>query len=159
MQSKLIKSIQSHPSLQPTLQRCSYCKSCFESNYYALFQVYDKHTKSNVNYFFTFTTAFLFQYLLNVILTIWKPIYQWSVIEFVGIVYFMFKIGYLLAEKTYMYLEDVSTGPFTSQNDGDSYLNPIDLTLDTNEELEALDALNMLSEETTTYLDKQIKTE
>jgi hypothetical protein len=101
----------------------------------------------------------LFQYLLNVILTTWKPIYQWSVIEFVGIVYFMFKIGYLLAEKTYMYLEDVSTGPFTSQNDGDSYLNPIDLTLDTNEELEALDALNMLSEETTTYLDKQIKTE
>lgn len=160
MQAKLIQSIQSHQYIQPMIHRFSDSKSLFERNYYTVFQFYDKHTKSNINYFFTFTTAFLVGCLLNAILTTWKPMYQWSVIEFVGIGYFSFNRGYWLCENTHAYLENVSNNPSSIPREGDSYFNPIDLTtMDMAEEREALEALRMLSEEKNTSFDKQIKTE
>jgi hypothetical protein len=160
MQEKLIQSIQSHKSIQPMIQRVSDTKSWFEHNYYAVFHFYDKHTKSNINYFFTFTTAFLLGCLLNAILTTWKPMYQWSVIEFVGIGYFSFNRGYWLCENTHVYLKKVSSVPPSIPREGDSYFNPIDLTtMDMAEEREALEALRMLSEEKNASFDKQIKTE
>ena len=154
MQAKLFLSIQS------VTERVSYYRSLFEYNYYKIIRYNNTDTRSKINFTTAIISSAFIGYIFNILLTTWKPMYQWSVIEFVGIGYFSFNRGYWLCENTHAYLENVSNNPSSIPREGGSYFNPIDLTtMDMAEEREALEALRMLSEEKNTSFDKQIKTE
>ena len=84
----------------------------------------------------------------------------------IGYVYF--KSGYYIGPLITSYLDVVSQGHFDHSKynfeklktkPGDSYLNPIDLTMETSEVHEAADALLSFIKEPSTELEKEIKTE
>ena len=171
MQAKLFLSIQS------ATERVLYYRSLFEHHYYNTVHYYSTDTRSKINFTTAFISSAFIGYIFNILLTTWKPMYQWSVIEMVGIGYFAFQSGSKIGENIIPYLERVSEGRFNhdkynfkpiqplKSKEGDSYLNPIDLTQESsddedqdNEEIEtleqeAIETLSMLSHK------KQIKTE
>lgn len=157
MQAKLFLSIQS------LSQKALLYKASFEHYYYKFIRHYDNDTRSKINFAVTVISGLFIGYVYNFILTLWKPMYQWSFIELGGIGYFAFRTGSRLGETIHQYLEKVSKGLFDhtsyhfkplkpiASTAGSSYLNPIDLTMgmDTAEEREALEALRLLSQEDT----------
>jgi len=170
MQAKLFLSIQS------VTERVSYYRSLFEHNYYKIIRYNNTDTRSKINFTATVVSSLFLGYIYNNLLTTWKPIHQWSVIEMVGIGYFAFHSGSKISENIHQYLERVSEGRFNhdkykfkpikplKSREGDSYLNPIDLTQESSDdeqearqqntlEQEVIETLSMLSNE------KQIKTE
>lgn len=133
-------------------------KSLFEYNYYKYIRVYNKVTVSKINFASTVVVCFLLGALSLTILTMWKPIHQWSFIEIGAITYLFIYTGLKVSEHILEYLTKVSKGlldlhlnyPFqplkpVKLSEGDSYLNPIDLTQEMAEEREAIDALLMLN--------------
>ena len=174
MQAKLFLSIQS------ATERVLYYRSLFEHHYYNTVHYYGTDTRSKINFTTAFISSAFIGYIFNILLTTWKPMYQWSIIEMVGIGYFAFQSGSKIGENIIPYLERVSEGRFNhnkynfkpiKSKEGDSYLNPIDLTQESSDdedqhehqykdkeeietlEQEAIETLSMLSHE------KQIKTE
>ena len=175
MQAKLFLSIQS------ATERVLYYRSLFEHHYYNTVHYYGTDTRSKINFTTAFISSAFIGYIFNILLTTWKPMYQWSIIEMVGIGYFAFQSGSKIGENIIPYLERVSEGRFNhnkynfkpiqpiKSKEGDSYLNPIDLTQESSDdedqhehqdkeeietlEQEAIEMLSMLSHE------KQIKTE
>lgn len=168
MQAKLFLSIQS------VTERVLYYRSLFEHHYYKTVHYYNTDTRSKINFTTAIISSAFIGYIFNILLTTWKPMYQWSVIEMVGIGYFAFQSGSKIGENIIPYLEGVSEGRFNhdkydfkpiqplKSREGDSYLNPIDLTQESSDEdkeeidtleQEAIETLSMLSNE------KQIKTE
>lgn len=154
MQAKLFLYIQS------LSQKALHYKASFEHYYYKFIRHYDNDTRSKINFAVTVISGLFIGYIYNFILTLWKPMYQWSFIELGGIGYFAFRTGSRLGETIHQYLEKVSKGLFdhtsyhfkplkpVASTAGSSYLNPIDLTMgmDTAEEREALEALRLLSQ-------------
>lgn len=135
-------------------------KSLFEYNYYKYIRVYDKVTVSKINFASTVVVSFLLGGLSLTILTLWKPIHQWSFIEIGAITYLFIHTGLKISEHILEYLTKVSKGLLdlppphkykfkplkpVKISEGDSYLNPIDLTQEMAEEREAIDALLMLN--------------
>lgn len=147
MQTKLFLSIQS------LSRNVSYYKSRFEHHYYTLFNVYDSNTTTKVNHAFTILVCFLLGGLQQSILEIWKPMYQWSMIEFGAIGYFTLNMGYWFGKNLFIYFQKISKKQYKSKlspvilsavkpRKGDSYLNPINID-DADEDV--AEALLMLS--------------
>lgn len=159
-------------TIKSITEKVNLYKCHFEYNYYKYTRVYDKITTSKINLMSTILISFVIGVLYNTILTTWKSMNQWSFVELGSITYFSFHAGSRMSENIHEYLLKVSKGLFdhskynftplkpVKASEGDSYLNPIDLTMDMAEEREALEALVMLSnEDCDNTSEKRIKTE
>ena len=159
----------SHPSALKTIEKLSYTKAVFEHNYYKYLRNYHFSTKHKINDTIMALCCVLFGYLTQIVLiATWKSYKDWSFVELVSIGYFYFNSGYYIGPLITSYLDVVSQGRFDHSKynfeklktkPGDSYLNPIDLTIETKEEQEAADALLSFMKEPTPKLEKEIKTE
>ena len=149
-----------------TIDTILYTRAVFEHTYYKYTKDFHYLTKDHINNTVMATLLFMVGYFFHIVLTTaWKSYQDWSIVEFVSICYFSFRMGYYLGPLTIIYLHNVSQGRFDHSKynfekltpiPGNSYLNPIDLTMENTEQREAVEALLSFMKEPD---EKEIKTE